>query len=98
MDKACEIIGPLKKTKTKTLQKDSFIKVFKYCGEFAKMRSKEIKKLAQVKRCEHFEKDHKAYLKALTDTVQQEEGVFESSSQMMFEKLCITPECFERSQ
>lgn len=98
MEKAMELIGPLKKTKNKTLQKDSFIKVFKYCGEFAKMRSKEIKKQAQVNRCEHFEKDSKAYLKALTDTVTQEEGIFESSSQMMFDKLCITPECFERSQ
>ncbi len=97
MEKAAALIGPLKKTPKKTLQKDSFIKVFKYCGEFAKMRSKEIKKLAQQKRCEHFEKDSKAYLKALTDTVAAEEGVFETSSQLMFEKLCITPECFERS-
>ncbi len=98
LDKAADIIGPLKKTKTKTLHKDSFIKVFKYCGEFAKMRSKDIKKDAQVKRSVFFEKDSKAYLKALVETVQQEEGIFESSSNLMFEKLCITPECFERSQ
>jgi len=44
------------------LEKDSFIKVFKYTGDFAKLKNKEIKKNAQAKRAEHFLKDHKQYL------------------------------------
>ncbi len=98
LEKAVELIGPVEKTKNKTLGKGSFIKIFKYCGEFSKMRSRDIKKNAQLRRCEFFDKDSKAYLKALTDNVQQEEGMFESSSNMLFEKLCISPEFFERSQ
>ena len=44
LDKAVERIGPIKKTKNKTLEKESFIKIFKFTGEFAKLRSKDIKK------------------------------------------------------
>lgn len=44
LDKAIAKIGELQKTKNKTLAKDSFIKVFKLTGEFAKLRSKEVKK------------------------------------------------------
>jgi hypothetical protein len=47
MNKAVERIGEIKKTKHKTLDKDCFIKVFKYTGDFAKLRSKELKKKAQ---------------------------------------------------
>lgn len=37
--KACELIGEIKKNDNKTLSKDSFIKIFKYTGDFAKLRS-----------------------------------------------------------
>lgn len=47
LEKAIEIIGPIKKTQRKTLEKDSFIKVFKYTGDFAKLKNKEMKKHAQ---------------------------------------------------
>ena len=98
MNKAVEKIGKINKTANKTLSKDSFIKIFKYTGDFAKMKSKDIKANAQVKRCEEFGKDPKKYLEALKDNVQEEEKAFEKSSEEMFEKLCISPECFERSQ
>ena len=45
LNMAVEKVGEIKKTKNKTLQKDSFIKIFKLTGEFAKMRSKEVKKV-----------------------------------------------------
>ena len=38
MEKAIAAIGPLKKTPKKTLTKESFIKVFRYTGDFAKMK------------------------------------------------------------
>ena len=98
LDKAVEAIGPLKKTARKTLEKDSFIKVFKYTGDFAKMKNRDMKKVAQAKRCEHFNSEPKAYLDALRSTMAEEEKSYESSSSAMFEKLCITPECFERTQ
>jgi hypothetical protein len=60
--RAVEAIGELKKTAKKTLDKDSFIKVFRYTGDFAKMKGRELKKVAQEKRCEHFNKDHTKYL------------------------------------
>lgn len=41
--KAVELIGPIVKTKNKTLSKDSFIKIFKYTGDFAKLKSKDQK-------------------------------------------------------
>jgi hypothetical protein len=80
-----------------TLSKDSFIKIFKYAGDFAKLRSKDIKQAAQVERCKYFEIDNKAYLVALTATVQEEEKAYESASNALFDKLSISAENFERS-
>jgi hypothetical protein len=80
------------------LSKESFIKIFKYTGDYAKLKSRDIKSKAQEKRCKDFGKDHKKYLDALKGTVSEEEQAYEKSSIEMFDKLCITPECFERSQ
>ena len=41
--------------------------------------------------------DHKKYLEALQATVAEEEKAYEQSSNIIFEKLCISPEMFERS-
>ena len=41
--KVVENIGEIKKNENKTLHKDTFIKIFKYTGDFAKLRSKGIK-------------------------------------------------------
>ena len=46
---------------------------------------------------EYFGVDPKKYIEALKNVIQEEEKAYEDSSQVMFEKLCITPECFERS-
>lgn len=62
---AVEKIGVVKKNENKTLHKDTFIKIFKYTGDFAKLRSKDIKKKSQEERSEFFEQDHKKYLEAL---------------------------------
>ena len=43
LKKAVELTGEIKKNDNKTLTKDSFIKIFKYAGDFAKLRSKGIK-------------------------------------------------------
>jgi len=43
---AVEAIGAVTKTPSKTLDKESFIKVFKYTGEFAKFKNAELKKTA----------------------------------------------------
>jgi len=43
VEKAIAAIGDVKKNENHTLSKDSFIKVFKYTGDFAKLRSKGIK-------------------------------------------------------
>jgi hypothetical protein len=37
------------------------------------------------------------YLQTLKDNINDEEKAYESSSAVMFDKLCITPEMFERS-
>lgn len=68
------------KTKNKTLTKDSFIKIFKYTGDFAKLKSKEVKLKAQETRCVEFGKDPKKYLDALKATVAEEEKAYEKSS------------------
>ena len=98
LEKAIEIIGPIKKTPQKILEKDCFVKVFKYTGDFAKLKNKELKAASQAKRCEYFNKDHKAYLEALKSSIGDEEKAYESSSRVMFDKLCMTPELFERTQ
>ena len=65
VEKAIELIGDIKKNENKTLQKDTFIRIFKYTGDFAKLRSKGIKMKAQEERSTHFNTDHKLYLEAL---------------------------------
>ena len=65
LTQAVEKIGTIQKTPSKTLAKDSFIRIFKYTGDFAKLRSKDLKKKAQEKRIESFGKDHKKYMEAL---------------------------------
>jgi hypothetical protein len=47
---AVEKITPIQKTPNKTLSKESFIKIFKYTGDFAKIKSKEMKQKAQERR------------------------------------------------
>jgi hypothetical protein len=98
VQKAVEAIGEVKKNDNKTLTKDSFIKIFKYTGDFAKIRSKGIKAKAQEERMNHFDKDSQDYLKALQKTVAEEEKAYEASSQIIFDKVCISQENFERSQ
>lgn len=98
IEKVLKAVGEIKKNENKTLSKDSFIKIFKYTGDFAKLRSKGMKAKAQEERIAHFNADHQEYLKALQATVQQEEKAYEASSAIIFEKLCITQENFERSQ
>lgn len=44
LEKAIAKIGPINKTPKKTLAKDSFIKIFRFTGEFAKIKAKEVKK------------------------------------------------------
>lgn len=46
VEKAIEKIGEIKKDpkNNKVLDKDCFIKIFKYTGDFAKLKSKELKK------------------------------------------------------
>lgn len=80
------------------MTKECFIKVFKYSGDFAKLRAKDIKSKAQESRMEHFGSDHKKYLAALTKTVSDEEKAYEQSAVMLFDELSISPEMFERSQ
>jgi len=98
VEKVHTLVGEVKKTENKTLTKDSFVQIFKYTGDFAKLRSKGIKAKAQEERSEFFDKDHKKYLEALQKTVSEEEKVYEASSQIIFDKLCISQENFERSQ
>ena len=95
--KAIEHIGEVKKV-NKMLDKDSFIKIFKYTGDFAKYKNQALKKQAQESRVAQFGKDAKAYLASLKSNIAEEEKAYESSSRVMFEALCITPEMFERSQ
>jgi hypothetical protein len=64
-----EKILPVQKTANKTLTKESFIKIFKYTGDYAKIKSREIKVKAQEKRAVEFGKDPRKYLEALKSTV-----------------------------
>lgn len=43
VEKAIENIGEIQKNDKKLLVKDTFIKIFKYAGDYAKLKSKEIK-------------------------------------------------------
>jgi len=98
INKVALAIGEIKKNDNKTLTKDTFIRIFKYTGDFAKMRSQALKLEAQVERIKWFNTNHHMYLEALTKTIQEEEKAYEASSQIIFDKLSISPESFERSQ
>lgn len=80
------------------MTKECFIKIFKYSGDFAKLRAKDIKTKAQEIRMEHFGSDHKKYLATLMKTVGDEEKAYEQSAVMLFDELSISPEMFERTQ
>lgn len=80
LNRAVEKIGSIQKTARKTLTKESFIKIFKYTGDFAKLKSRESKARAQETRCREFGKDPKKYLDALKATVAEEEKAYEKSS------------------
>lgn len=97
LEMVVEKIGAIKKNENKTLHKDSFIKIFKYTGDFAKLKSKGLKQKSQDERLIHFNENHKAYLDALQRSVAEEERSYEASSQIIFDKLEISPENFERS-
>lgn len=60
-----ENVGEVKKNDNKTLHKDTFIQIFKYTGDFAKLRAKNIKQQHQEERIKHFNEDHKKYLEVL---------------------------------
>lgn len=49
-------------------------------------------------RFEYFQKDPAKYLEKMKGNIAEEERVFESSSQKLFEAISISPELFERSQ
>jgi hypothetical protein len=59
------------------LTKECFIKIFKYSGDFAKLRGRELKSKAQEERMTHFGSDHKKYLATLQKTVGEEEKAYE---------------------
>lgn len=81
LGRAVAAIGEIKTDpKTKTFDKASFIKIFRYTGDFAKMKGREVKTEAQAKRCVTFNKDHKAYLNTLKANIADEERAYESSS------------------
>ena len=99
--KVVEAVGEVTKhaKNNKVLSKDSFVKIFRYTGDFAKIRSAAVKAAAQDKRMEKFGlDDKKAYLAALQETIAEEEKVYEESAQVIFDKLSISKEMFERSQ
>lgn len=98
LNKAVELVGTIEKNENKTFKKDSFIKIFKYSGDFAKGKQTELKKQAQEKRFELYEKDWKKYLTAIKDQAQAEEKAYEKACEELFDKLCITQANFERSQ
>ena len=54
LEKVSSLVGELKKTQQKTLEKDCFFKIFRLTGEFSKTKSKKIKQEAQNKRIEFF--------------------------------------------
>ena len=82
INKAIERIGQVKKDpkNNKVLERDCFIKIFKFTGDFAKMKTTEMKKKAQHDRMACFGTDHKKYLEVLKKTIADEETAYESSS------------------
>lgn len=98
LTQAAVLVGPIQKTPKKTLAKETFIKVFKYTGDFAKLKSKDMKKTAQVTRNEAFKLNPKKYMEVLKKSINDEESAYEKAAQELFDKLCISNEMFEKSQ
>ena len=98
LKQAVEHIGTVVKTPNNTLDKDTFIKVFKYTGDFAKFKNADLKREAQERRCKHFNSSPQQYLLALKVNIAEEEKAYESSSSQVFDALNITQECFEKTQ
>ena len=98
LEKAKELIGEVQKNDAKMLKKDSFIKIFKYSGDFSKMRQGDLKLKNQEKRMESFDVDFKKYLTTLQSTADAEKKQMDESFNLMFDKLSISQDNFDRSQ
>lgn len=67
---AIEQIGEVKRTPAGTLQKDCFIKVFKYTAQLAKLKTRAIKLESQKQRClQFFNLDPQPYLQTLKQQI-----------------------------
>ena len=98
LNKAVELIGTIEKNENKTFKKDSFIKIFKYSGDYAKGKQVDLKREAQDKRFELYEKDWPKYLQKVKDQATEEEKAYETASVELFDRLSISQANFERSQ
>jgi len=55
LEEVKKVVGDIKKTPKKTLDKESFVKIFKYTGDYAKRKTRQVKAEGQAKRCQVFD-------------------------------------------
>ena len=76
------------------LSKDCFVKIFKYIGDYARLK----KGNPQLQRTTEFGKDAKKYLEMVKQSVVEEDRTYDRCANELLERLQIAPDVLERSQ
>jgi len=80
------------------IEKKCMMKLMKLIGDFSKMRSKDISKLAQEKRLDHYESDKDKYIDVILETMNREEESFNFCTTAILSRLEVPQETYMRSE
>lgn len=80
------------------IEKNCMMKLMKLIGDFSKMRSKDISKLAQEKRLGHYAKEYDQYVDVILDTMNKEEESFNYCTTAILSKLKVSQDVYMRSE
>lgn len=80
------------------IEKNCMMKLMKLIGDFSKMRSKDISKLAQEKRLDHYAHEYDKYVDVILETMNREEESFNYCTTAILVKLKVSQDVYMRSE
>ena len=80
------------------IEKNCMMRLMKLIGDFSKMRSKDISKLAQEKRLGHYANDYDKYVDVILETMNKEEESFNYCTAAILSKLKVSHDVYMRSE
>lgn len=80
------------------IEKNCMMKLMKLIGDFSKMKSKDISKLAQEKRLDHYAHEYDKYVDVILETMNREEESFNYCTTAILAKLKVSQDIYMRSE